>query len=129
VARSNWRTFRVDRIGTEPSTGRRFLARQPPGNDFAAFVAKSVAYQPYAMRASVTLHASVEMVADRIPPWVGTIEGISETKCVLHTGAGSAEILARHLGLVGVDFEVTDPPELVVEVRRMAERYRRAAAY
>ena len=36
-------------------------------------------------------------------------------------------MLAGYLGMFGVDFEVTDPPELVEQVRRMAVRFERAA--
>jgi predicted DNA-binding transcriptional regulator YafY len=32
-----------------------------------------------------------------------------------------------NLALIGADFEIIEPPELVEEVRRLAERYRRAA--
>ena len=32
-----------------------------------------------------------------------------------------------HLSLLGVDFEIIEPAELVEEVRRLSERYRRAA--
>jgi predicted DNA-binding transcriptional regulator YafY len=44
----------------------------------------------------------------------------------LSTGADSLDNLVVHLGLLGADFEVTEPPELVERVRMWAERYRRA---
>jgi hypothetical protein len=47
--------------------------------------------------------------------------------CVLHTGSDSLESLVVHLGLLGVDFEVTDPPELVEHIALLAGRYARAA--
>jgi predicted DNA-binding transcriptional regulator YafY len=40
--RQDWRTFRVDRITPRAPTGPRFAARQPPGGDAAAFVARSL---------------------------------------------------------------------------------------
>jgi len=36
------------------------------------------------------------------------------------------EALALHLGLLGVDFTVTEPTELVDHVRMLADRYQRA---
>jgi hypothetical protein len=36
------------------------------------------------------------------------------------------DTLVVHLGLLGVDFEITGPPELVEHVRQWGERYRRA---
>jgi hypothetical protein len=65
-------------------------------------------------------------MAERIPSWVGLIEPIDERSCILETGAQSFESLAMHLSLLGVDFEVADPAELVEEVRRLAGRYNRA---
>jgi hypothetical protein len=52
---------------------------------------------------------------------------VDEQSCVLVTGSNSVASLAVHLGLLDVDFEVTEPPELVARVRLLAERYRRAA--
>jgi hypothetical protein len=65
-------------------------------------------------------------VLDRINPAVGTVEPIDAHSCVLDTGADSVHTLAVHLGMLGVDFTVTEPPELVEHVRTVADRYRRA---
>jgi hypothetical protein len=45
---------------------------------------------------------------------------------VLHTGADSLDGLAVHLGLLGHDFTVTEPPELVARITELAGRYGRA---
>jgi hypothetical protein len=42
---------------------------------------------------------------------------------VLEAGASSPEMMAVYLGLLDADFTVTDPPDLVDHVRRLAERY------
>ncbi len=47
---------------------------------------------------------------------------------MLHTGADTVETLAVHLGLLGFDFTVTAPPELVEHVGELAERYRKAVS-
>ena len=44
----------------------------------------------------------------------------------LHTGADTLETLAVYLGMLGADFEVDAPPELVAHLRELADRYRRA---
>lgn len=125
--RKAWRSFRVDRIETRLATGPRFSPRDPPARDLAAYVTRGV-WSTWRCRARVKLLAAAELVAERIPSWVGLIEPIDERSCVLETGAQSFESLATHLSLMGVDFEVADPPELVEEVRRLAERYRRAVS-
>jgi hypothetical protein len=42
---------------------------------------------------------------------------------VLVTGADSIEMVAVFIGLLGLDFHVTDPPELVEHLRTLAVRY------
>ena len=127
VTRRDWRTFRVDRIDRKLLPGARFTPRKPPGGDFAKFVSRSVAYSQYPNRARVILHASVETIAQRIPPTAGLLEAIDANTCTLHTGAHSFDSLSSYLTLIGVDFEVHEPPELLVAVRKLAERLHRAA--
>jgi predicted DNA-binding transcriptional regulator YafY len=125
--REDWRTFRVDRIEPKLSAGLRFEPRDPPEGDFAAYAARSIAYMPYPHRARVILHASAEMAAERIPAAVGIVEAMDEHTCVLHTGACSLDSLSVYLALIGFDFEVHDPPELIERIRGLAERFGRAA--
>jgi predicted DNA-binding transcriptional regulator YafY len=126
VGRKDWRTFRVDRIEGKLTTTSLFAPRKPPDGDFAAYVSRSVSYASYPHRARITLHAPVETVAERVPPAAGLLEAVDERTCLLSTGAPSLEILAAHLALIGVDFEVNEPPELVNEIGRLAERLGRA---
>jgi predicted DNA-binding transcriptional regulator YafY len=126
--REQWRTFRVDRIQQRVASGVRFTARPAPDGDFAAYVLRSVTYQPYPHHAVVTLHASAESVAERLPPGAGIIEAVDDHRCTLNTGAVSLDTLSVYLALVGFDFEVLEPPELVERVRRLAERFGRAAS-
>ena len=44
----------------------------------------------------------------------------------LHTGSHSLEGITIHLSLLGVDFEVHEPPELIDYIRRLADRLARA---
>jgi predicted DNA-binding transcriptional regulator YafY len=77
-------------------------------------------------RARVTVHAPADAVVERINPAVGTVEAVDADRCVLHTGADSLDTLAVHLGLLGVNFTVTEPPELVARLRDLAGRYQRS---
>ena len=124
--RKDWRTFRVDRIEGKLKTSTRFKPRKPPEGDFAAFASKSLSQVPYPYRARVTLHAPVEAVAKRIPPSAGVLEAIDDRSCMLHTGSHSLEGITIHLSLLGVDFQVHEPVELVDYIRRLAERLGRA---
>jgi predicted DNA-binding transcriptional regulator YafY len=127
VGRANWRTFRIDRIGRRPLTGARFAPRQPPDGDFAAYALRSVAFAAHLYRARVILHAPAEAVTERIPPGAGLVEATGEHTCVLHTGASSLDTLSVYLALIGFEFEVEEPPELVDRIRWLAERFTRAS--
>ncbi len=128
ATREDWRTFRVDRIGPHPGVDRRFVARQPPAKDLAAYVARGVSAARDRFQASVVLHAPLGEVAPRVPTGAGTLEAIDERSCLLRTGADWLGALAVYVAQIGVDFEVLDPPELVAEVRRLADRFARATA-
>ncbi len=127
LGRHDWRTFRVDRIEPKLCSGQRFKPRNPPEGGLEAYVSRALSYAPYPQRARVVCHAPIEALASRIPPAAGFLEAIDEHTSMLHTGGPSADIIAVHLALLGVDFEVLEPPELVEEVRRLAGRFRRAS--
>jgi predicted DNA-binding transcriptional regulator YafY len=124
--RKDWRTFRVDRIDAKLSLGARFTPRKPPDRDIAAYVSRSVSTAPYQHRARVILCAPVEKIAAIIPPTAGVLQAIDKKRCQLETGAHSLDLLAVHLALTGVDFEVREPRELVEHLRRLAARFSRA---
>jgi predicted DNA-binding transcriptional regulator YafY len=126
VDRTDWRTFRVDRIGSRPSTGARFAPRKPPHEDLAAYVSRAVSSAPYRYQARLTMHAPAEVVAERIPPTVGMLEPVDDHTCVLHTGADSVAGLAMGIAAIGIDFDVHEPPELVDHIRTLAARLGRA---
>jgi predicted DNA-binding transcriptional regulator YafY len=128
LGRDQWRTFRVDRIQPRVVAGARFTPRPAPDGDFAAYVLRSVTYQAYPHHAVVTLQASAEAVAERLPPGAGIIEAVDDRTCTLHTGAVSLDTLSVYLALVGFDFAVREPAELIERVQRLADRFGRAAA-
>ena len=117
----------MDRIEPKLRTGARFTPRQPPEGDFAAYVSRSVTYTVYPYQATVRLHASVEAVAERLPADAGVLEAIDDFTCMLHTGGFSLDTLSVYLALIGFDFEVVGPPELIDRVRSLAERFSRAS--
>lgn len=125
--REDFRTFRVDRMEEPLGVGPRFSQRDPPDPDLAAYVARSVSIGPYAFVARVVFHTSMESMAERISPAVGTLERVDDTRCRLTTGARSLESLGAWMGMFGVDFEVEDPPELRAHLRALAARFSRAA--
>ncbi|MQA75034.1 MAG: WYL domain-containing protein [Solirubrobacterales bacterium] len=126
-ARSDWRTFRVDRLAKPASTGVRFAPRHPPAKDAAAYVARSLSAAPSRYEARVTLHAAAESVRKRVPSHWGTIEPIDDRTCEYRTGDENLDWLAVRVAMLGVDFEVCEPPELSEHLRALARRLERAA--
>ena len=124
--RDDWRTFRVDRLRARTPSGPRFTPRQPPDGDVTAYLSRQLSTGPWAVRATVTVHGPAATVADLVWPGMGAVEPVDDDTCLLHLGAGSAADLAWMVTSVGVDFAVTDPPELVDAIRALADRCRRA---
>jgi hypothetical protein len=56
-----------------------------------------------------------------LPPFIRS--GLRRLEVV---GAETLETLAVHLGMLGADFEVSGPPELLDQLRTLARRDRRA---
>jgi predicted DNA-binding transcriptional regulator YafY len=127
--RGDWRTFRVDRLTRPAAAGRRFTPRELPARDPAAYVRKSIREKPNRFDAVVTLHAPAEEVMSRMPRHWGRIEPIDERTCRYTTGDDDLRWLAMRVAMLGVDFEVEEPPELIEQLRELAERLGRGASY
>ena len=125
--RRDWRTFRVDRLTGPASTGVRFPARTLPAKDAAAYVAESLSAWPHRYEARVTLHAPVETIRRRIPAHWGSVEPIDDHTCEYRTGDDDLDWLALRIAMLGVDFDVHEPPELGEHLRVVARRLERAA--
>jgi predicted DNA-binding transcriptional regulator YafY len=121
--REDWRTFRVDRIRPGMSPGPRFAPRALSDADVEALVARGVPPTARQHVARVTVRLPAAQLAERIGPWIGTVTAVDDNSCTLETGADSAESLAAYLGLLGADFTVTEPPELVNALRTLAARF------
>jgi predicted DNA-binding transcriptional regulator YafY len=125
--REDWRTFRIDRLTKPASTGERFTARILPTKDAAAYVEQSISGAPNRFEARVTLHVAAAEITSRVPAHWGTINPIDAHTCEYRTGDDDLRWLALRVAMLGVDFEVHEPPELVEQLRGLALRLTRAA--
>jgi predicted DNA-binding transcriptional regulator YafY len=127
--RKDWRTFRVDRL-TRPHASGRFQPRELPAKDAATYVSQSLSARPSRYEARLTLHASAEEMGKRVrhgAPRPGPFEPLGEDRCEYRTGDDNLEWLAARLSMLGVEFEVHEPPELIEHLRALAARLARAA--
>jgi predicted DNA-binding transcriptional regulator YafY len=126
LARHDWRSFRLDRVGKPRSTGAQFRPRDVPTGDAAAFVRagiENLSAAPHNVEALIRAPAAV--IRARIGPW-GAIEDIGDGRCLLRLTSDSLDWPAMALGATGADFEVVSPPELLDHVRDWADRFSRA---
>jgi predicted DNA-binding transcriptional regulator YafY len=124
--REDWRTFRADRITPRLPAGPRFAAREPP-EDAARHVVRGTASLAWTHPARVRLLVPAEAVAEHVPPAAGLLHPVDRHSCVLETGGATLDGLVGYLTRLDVPFQVLDPPELRVRLRRLAQRYAAAA--
>ncbi len=124
-----WAPYRLDWMELRTPGGRAFTPRPLAGEDYTSFVLREVAFSGWAVHARIAVDAAAEDVLARINPTVGVVESVDAEHCVLVTGGDSVEIIAVYIGMLGLDFHVTEPPELVEAVGTLGERYRRAVPH
>lgn len=125
--RGDWRTFRVDRVSEPFATGARFVPRELPTGSAAEYLRQSIQGRQDAYAYEVVFTESADFVAGRIPTWAGRPEPLDAGGCVLRgMSGGPAEWLAVRLAMVGCDFTVREPEELVRCVRELGGRLSRA---
>jgi predicted DNA-binding transcriptional regulator YafY len=123
-----WQVLRVDRIALRTPGGPRFTPVAPPDGGYTDLVLRTAASAGWAVHARIEVAAPADEVLARINPTVGVVETVDARRCVLVTGADSLATVAAYIGMLGLDFRVTAPPELVAHVRLLGERYRRATS-
>ncbi|MGW7221970.1 helix-turn-helix transcriptional regulator [Streptomyces sp. NPDC054826] len=124
--RADWRTFRVDRIAPRPPHGPRFVPRDPPAEDLAAYVSQGVSTRAYATHAVLRLLVPLEEAARCVSPSTGTLRADGPDRCILRTGAASPEVMVMHLLMLGFEFEVLEPAELTGAIRAARDRLARS---
>ncbi len=126
--REDWRIFRVDRLSRPAPAGARFAPRKLPAKDPAAYVQRSIASAPNRFEARVTLRVSADQLAGRGSLYGGTIKPVDANTCEYRGGDDNLAWLALRIAMLGVEFEVHEPPELAQHLRELAARLERATA-
>ena len=126
LVRSDWRTFRVDRIEPRSPSGPPFTPRTVPGGDVTEFVTGQLDRGDppghWACRGEVLLDAPAALIA-RWAPGGAIVEELGPGRCRLILGAWSWVGLAALIGTFGCDIEVVGPPELDEACAELARRY------
>jgi predicted DNA-binding transcriptional regulator YafY len=122
VRRDDWRTFRVDRLRPKRVTGPRFEPRDPPDGDVTTYLSRQLSARTWPWQVTATMHAPADVVAERTWPGMGAVEPIDDHTCLFHIGAESPETAAWFVAILGIDFTVTEPPEILTALTTFATR-------
>src|SRR3954452_20344692 len=119
--RTDWRSFRVDRIAKVESTGARFHPRTLPADDAAAFVQQGLRSYRLRYEARVTVECPASAIEAK--RWLaGEVTPLGEARCELRTGDDNLDWLAMRIAMLPADYEVHEPPELIERLRLIGER-------
>lgn len=106
VDRSDWRTFRIDRLTDAFPTGRYFPPRPLPAASAAAYLDAALTARRHCV--VITLRAPVDQLAPRLRQRDAELAPLDDRSCRLTTWVDSYEWLAVTTLLLGIDFTV-DP--------------------
>ncbi|SER23605.1 Predicted DNA-binding transcriptional regulator YafY, contains an HTH and WYL domains [Lentzea xinjiangensis] len=126
VDRDDWRIFRLDRISSALATGTRFPPRVPPGGDATEYVTQKMYDTAPTYRARATLRLPVELARARLADFVGDLTALDDGSCSWHSVEDTIEYLAFRLTLLGCEFTVHGPVELVDHLRELGQRIGRS---
>jgi predicted DNA-binding transcriptional regulator YafY len=83
---------------------------------------RNVRSAPMTHRTRVVVHAPAAVITDRVPRGI-VVEPIDDDTCAVHATANTIEMLALYLGMLDAEFTVTEPPELLARLEKLAERF------
>ena len=129
VRRSDWRTFRVDRLADPQLAGVRFQPRVLPAADAAEFVARSISTMPQPYEATVVTHGPADRVREVVRWADAEVEPIDERTSSVRIRAESLEWLVSTIAMIAVvfDIEMHEPPAAMARLRELARRLGRGA--
>jgi predicted DNA-binding transcriptional regulator YafY len=122
LERTDWRTFRVDRMTPKTPTGPRFTPRELPAPDVATYVRDRFRAPDWPCQGEIVFHADAGLVAR----WAGrsaVVESLGPGRCRVVTGSWSWGGLAAWAGMFDVDLEFVGPQELRDAAATLARRY------
>jgi predicted DNA-binding transcriptional regulator YafY len=124
--REDWRTFRVDRLAVRDTPGPRFPPRELTDAEVAELTSHSVSTSVYPYQGRFIFHASAEEVEAVVTPTSCRVEPIDAQHCTVYAGSRSLEEMGVWIALIGFDFDIQEPAELVDVLRPVSDRLRKA---
>jgi predicted DNA-binding transcriptional regulator YafY len=124
--RTDWRTFRVDRIERPLPSHRRFVPRDLPAPNAAAFVTRSFAEASYRYTARLTIRLAAGTLRARLYAHIpGEVEALGPDECAVRISADSAELVTQYIAAIaalGAAFTLDAPKEITDRLRALTRR-------
>ena len=106
VRRSDWRTFRLDRMVDPQLAGRRFAPRSIPGGDAAAYVAESFSRMESAHTAVLLVAGTPDGIRALLPGGDAKIDDLGDGRCRVEIGDDDLRWLVVRAAAVALDADV-----------------------
>lgn len=125
LTRHDWRTFRLDRMGTARVLRHSFMPRDLPAVDATEFVRARIAQVPKTHKVEASVSAPAASVGARIGRWA-KVSPVDDNSCYVQMSTDQLEWAAIALALCGAEFVVHRPPRLLALLREWSDRLARA---
>jgi predicted DNA-binding transcriptional regulator YafY len=125
LGRSDWRSFRLDRLTRPRPTGARFAPRRLPADDAVAFVRAGMGPGAAPVVAEVLVEAPADRVRARVGRW-STVEEAGPGRSRVRMETDSLDWPAFAIGALGAEVTVVRPPELLDLLHEWGRRFTRA---
>ena len=121
LGREDWRTFRLDRLRDVELAGRRFVPRDIPGGDAAAYFSASIASLVSALEAVVVVDAPYAGVVEALSLVDHTLVEDAAESCTLRLQATELDSLLVAVARLALraSVRVVEPDDLAAEVDAM----------
>jgi predicted DNA-binding transcriptional regulator YafY len=125
LVRTDWRTFRVDRMRPWTPAGPRFTRRELPAKSVADYISERFASPPLPCQGQIVIHAPAELVARYSHPST-VVESLAADRCRATASSWSWTGLAAWAAMFDAELEVIGPAELHAAAAHLATRFARA---
>jgi predicted DNA-binding transcriptional regulator YafY len=124
--RADWRTFRADRIERPTPAHGRFMPRDLPAPDPAAYLTRVFAGASYRHTARMTVRLPADAVrAGLFSSIPGEIEDRGAEGCAVRLSAESADLVVQFIAAIaalGAELTLDASPEITDRVRELGRR-------
>lgn len=124
LRRSDWRTFRLDRLDEVRHAGKRFTPREIPGGDAAAYLTASVDSLPREVEALVLVDAPHDLLAESLTRIDHVLVASDPNTCTIRVRSDRLDSLVVDVARVAIHAAVTvlEPDTVRDQIDQLSRR-------